>query len=207
MKKLNKAFYTRDTLTVAKELLGKYLAVNNDEEKMIVKIVETEAYIGPIDKACHTYNNRRTKRTEIMYSSGGYAYIYQIYGMYFCLNVVTENEDAGTAVLIRAGEPIKGVERMAVNRFSKKLNELSKKEILNLTNGPGKLCRALGLDKRQNGSSLLGKELFIFAEDVEEPFQIALSKRIGIDYAEEARDYEWRFYIKDNPYVSVKTNK
>lgn len=207
MKKLNKAFYTRDTLTVAKELLGKYLAVNNDEEKMIVKIVETEAYIGPIDKACHTYNNRRTKRTEIMYSSGGYAYIYQIYGMYFCLNVVTENEDAGTAVLIRAGEPIKGVERMAVNRFSKKLNELSKKEILNLTNGPGKLCRALGLDKCQNGSSLLGKELFIFAEDVEEPFQIALSKRIGIDYAEEARDYEWRFYIKDNPYVSVKTNK
>lgn len=206
MKKLNKAFYTRDTLTVAKELLGKYLVVNNDEEKMVVKIVETEAYIGPIDKACHTYNNRRTKRTEIMYSSGGYAYIYQIYGMYFCLNVVTENEDAGTAVLIRAGEPIKGVERMAVNRFSKNLDELSKKEVLNLTNGPGKLCRALGLDKRQNGSSLLEKELFIFAEDVEEPFQIAVSKRIGIDYAEEAKDYEWRFYIKNNPFVSVKAN-
>lgn len=204
MKKLNKSFYTRDTLIVAKELLGKFLVVNNGNQKIIVKIVETEAYKGPIDKACHTFNNRRTKRTEIMYSSGGCAYIYQIYGMYFCLNVVTENKEVGTAVLIRAGEPIKGIEKMASNRFSKQLSNLSKKEIQNLTNGPGKLCKALGLDKLQNGSNLMENELFICKKNIDEPMQIVSTKRIGIDYAEEAKDFEWRFYIKDNPYVSVK---
>lgn len=204
MYKLEKDFYIRDTLTVAKELLGKYLVVYQEDKKMVVKIVETEGYIGPIDKASHTYNNRRTKRTQVMYYSGGYVYIYQIYGLYFCLNIVTEDETAGTAVLIRGGEPIEGLEKMAVNRYAKAYHDLSNKEKKNLTNGPGKLCRALGLDKKRNGESLMDDHIYICKTDSDEKAEIVSGKRVNIDYAEEAKDYDWRFYIKNNKFVSKK---
>lgn len=202
MKKLDQSFYTKNTLVVAKALLGKYLYLNKDGKQLIAKIVETEAYIGPIDKACHTYNGKRTTRTDVMYKGGGYVYIYQIYGMYYCLNVVTEDDTVGTAVLIRAVEPIEGTEYMALNRYSRNINELSRKELINLTNGPGKLCMALGLDKRANGDSLLGEHFYIFSEDANKEIEVMSTKRININYAEEAKDFEWRFYIKNNPYVS-----
>lgn len=204
MVKLEKEFYTRDTLDVAKDLLGKYLVVDQKDKKMIVRIVETEGYIGPIDKASHTYNNRRTKRTEVMYYSGGHVYIYQIYGLYFCLNIVTEDETVGTAVLIRGGEPIEGLEQMAVNRYDKGYNELSNKEKKNLTNGPGKLCKALALDKTRNGESLLNDEIYICEMIPDEKIEMIHTKRVNIDYAEEAKDYNWRFYIKNNKFVSKK---
>lgn len=203
MKKLAVNFYRKDTLTVAKALLGKYLTVRtDDDEELVVRIVETEAYIGPHDRACHTYGGRRTERTEIMYRHGGYTYIYQIYGMYYCLNIVTEDDTAGTAVLIRAAEPVSGFDIMAYNRYKLSFAELSRKQQINIANGPGKLCRALNLTKSSNGIDLTGNKIFI-SEDEEEPeYEIASAKRIGIDYAGEAKDFEWRFYIKGSLCVS-----
>ncbi len=204
MEKLKKTFYTRDTILVAKKLLGKYLAVRNINGEMIVRIVETEGYKGPGDKACHAYNNRLTKRTEVMYCCGGCAYIYQIYGMHYCLNVVTEKKGVGTAVLIRSAEPVKGLNLMSFNRYNKQWNQLSDKEKNNITNGPGKLCKALGIDKNFNGESFLGEVISIYRFRDENDFEIETSKRINIDYSEEARDFMWRFYIRGNPYVSKK---
>ncbi len=204
MKKLDKSFYLQDTLTVAKELLGKYLYICMDTTPMIGRIVETEAYIGPDDKACHAYNGRRTSRTEVMYKNGGHAYIYQIYGMYFCLNIVTGDNTAGTGVLIRGLEPIAGMEQMAENRYNKEWDQLSVKEIKNMTNGPGKLCKALNIDKKYNGKDLLGKEIYICEWDKTDKFVISSGKRINIGYAEEYKDVNWRFFIENNSYVSKK---
>ncbi len=204
MEKLEKEFYVRDTITVAKELIGKYLAVKCFDEEMIVRIVETEGYIGPGDKACHAYNNRRTKRTETMYCSGGCAYVYQIYGMHYCFNVVTEKKGVGTAVLIRSAEPIKGLSRMSYNRYNKKWDQLNDREKMNMVNGPGKLCKALRLDKSFNGESLFGNRISIFEIRNNNDFEIEASRRVNIEYSEEARDFMWRFYIKENPYVSKK---
>lgn len=202
MKKLSRSFYTRDTLIVAKELLGKILVYKYKGKILTGRIVETEGYIGPIDKAAHTYNNRKTKRTEIMFSKGGYAYVYIIYGMYYCLNVVTEKEGVGTAVLIRAIEPLKGKEYMALNRYNEDLAILNNKKKINLTNGPGKLCKAFNITKENNGMDLTSSELCICKEEIEEEYEIIKSKRININYAEEAKDFEWRFFIKGNSYVS-----
>lgn len=204
MKKLDQSFYLQDTLTVAKQLLGKYLNICSEGKHMIGKIVETEAYIGPQDKACHCYNDRRTPRTEVMYKRGGYAYIYQIYGMYFCLNIVTENNTVGTAVLIRGVEPISGMEHMSINRYNKKWDELSKKEIKNLSNGPGKLCQAFNIDKKYNGKTLLENEIYICDPETNDSYNIISSKRININYAEEYKDVEWRFYIENNKCISKK---
>ncbi|MCX7904366.1 MAG: DNA-3-methyladenine glycosylase [Caloramator sp.] len=198
--KLPVDFYSRDTITVAKELLGKLLVRNINGNKLVGKIVEVEAYLGPIDKACHSYNFRRTQRNEVMYGPPGIAYVYFIYGMYYCLNFVTEKEGMPCAVLIRALEPIEGFDIMALNRFGKTYSELTKSQKRNLTNGPGKLCRAFNIDKALNGHSLLSDEIYVL--DNQEDFEIVAGKRIGIDYAEEAKDFEWRFFIKGNPYVS-----
>lgn len=198
--KLPVEFYSRDTITVAKDLLGKLLVRNINGNKLVGKIVEVEAYLGPIDKACHSYNFRRTQRNEVMYGQPGIAYVYFIYGMYYCLNFVTEKEGMPCAVLIRALEPIEGFDIMALNRFGKTYNELTKSQKRNLTNGPGKLCRAFNIDKALNGHSLLSDEIYVL--DNQEDFEIVAGKRIGIDYAEEAKDFEWRFFIKGNPYVS-----
>ncbi|KRQ86102.1 putative 3-methyladenine DNA glycosylase [Caloramator mitchellensis] len=199
--KLPFEFYDRDTLEVAKDLLGKKLVRKIGKDLLIGKIVEVEAYIGPIDKACHSYNFKKTKRNEVMFGPPGTAYIYFIYGMYHCLNIVTETEGMPCAVLVRAVEPLQGLDLLTQNRFGKKYNELNPLQRKNLTNSPGKLCKAFSIDKILNGISLLGDELYILDND--ESFEIMSDKRIGIDYAEEAKDFEWRFFIKNNPFVSV----
>lgn len=201
--KLHREFYNRDTLQVSKELLGKVLVVNNNNILCKGKIVEVEAYMGPMDKAAHSYNNRRTKRTEIMYGKPGFSYVYFIYGLYYCMNVVTREEGVPQAVLIRAVEPIAGFEDMSLRRFKKAYSELSNREKINITNGPSKLCSAMGIGRELNGLDLLGDIIYI-EDGKEENFKMVTAKRVGIDYAEEAKDYPWRFYIEDNKYVSKK---
>ncbi|AYF53262.1 DNA-3-methyladenine glycosylase [Clostridium novyi] len=202
MDKLNKEFYRRDTIQVAKDLLGKYIVINEDNEKIIAKIVEVEAYLGINDKAAHSYGGRRTERTKVMYEDGGCVYVFQIYGMYNCLNIVTSHKEVPQAVLIRAVEPISNIDKFSFNRFKKKFNELTKYQQKNITNGPGKLCMAMNITKEFNGEDLSLDRIYIL--DNKEEFQVVSSKRIGIDYAEEAKDYLLRFYIKDNKYVSKK---
>ncbi|CUH97529.1 putative 3-methyladenine DNA glycosylase [Propionispora sp. 2/2-37] len=203
MKTLDRDFYNRDSLIVAKELLGKVLVREINGQKIFVKIVETEAYMGITDKAAHSYGGRRTPRVEVMYGGPGVSYVFLVYGMYYCFNIVTREKGNPQAVLIRAAEPVEGFDLMAQHRFKKTCSQLIKSQIKGLTNGPGKLCRALLIDKSLNGEDLCGNTLYV--EDGEnEKFNIVSSTRIGVDYAEEAKDYPWRFYIEDNPYVSVK---
>ena len=202
--KLDRKFYKKNAIDLSKELLCKYLMHNTNGDTLIGKIVETEAYMGFHDKGAHTYNGRRTARTEVMYGEEGHAYIYIIYGMYHCLNVVAAEKEIAQAVLIRALEPIEGFEKMALHRYGKPISELEKKQILNLTNGPGKLCKAFNITKNMNGEDLTNNMLYICEKKgFKERFDIIETKRIGIDYAEEAKDYLWRFYIKGNEYVSV----
>lgn len=203
MRKLSREFYNRDSILVAQELLGKVLVHQVGGQRLAARIVETEAYMGVTDKAAHSYGGRRTARVEVMYGKPGLTYVFFIYGMYHCFNVVTREEGNPQAVLVRALEPVEGIEQMAQNRFAKPYEQLSKAQLKGLTNGPGKLCRALTIDKSCNGEDLCGSTLYL-EEDSPNPFEMVVSKRVGIDYAEEAKDYLWRFYIKDNPYVSVK---
>ena len=203
--KLTKAFYDRDTCQVARDLLGKYLVRLQNGIPLVLRITETEAYIGRCDKACHAYNYRRTQRTETLFAPPGTAYIYLIYGMHHCLNFVTEPEGEPAAVLIRGGEVRGGLDFISRNRFGKEPEALSAYQKKNFLNGPGKLCKALALTREQNGMSLLGDELFVCdsLDDVglstppedREPLNIQVSKRIGIDYAEEAVDFPWRYLI------------
>ncbi|AEB75597.1 3-methyladenine DNA glycosylase [Clostridium botulinum] len=202
MNKLNHKFYKRNTIEVAKELLGKYIVIDEKNEKMIAKIVEVEAYLGINDKAAHSYGGRKTERTKVMYEDGGCVYIFRIYGMYNCLNIVTSHKEIPEAVLIRAVEPISNIDKFILNRFKKSFNELTKYQQKNITNGPGKLCIAMNITKELNGEDLTLDKIYIL--DNKEEFEIVSSQRIGIDYAEEAKDYLLRFYIKDNKYVSKK---
>lgn len=201
---IDKDFYDKSALDVAKELLGKVLVREVDGKILKGKIVETEAYIGAIDKACHAYNGRRTKRTEILYEDAGVSYIYFIYGLYHCFNVVTNKKDVAEAVLIRALEPINEFDYISKIRYDKKYDQLTKTQLKNLTNGPSKLCLAYLLNKDLNAVKLYEKGAVYITDGNSENFEIVESKRIGIDYAEEAKDFLWRFYIKDNKYVSKK---
>ena len=196
MKKLSRDFYARDTLTVARELLGKHLVRVVDGIPLTLRITETEAYIGRMDKACHAYGGKRTQRTETLFAPPGTVYIYLIYGMYHCLNFVTEAEGEPAAVLLRAGEPVTQEDRdaLALRRFGCLAEGMSAYQRKNFLNGPGKLCKALDLTKAQNGLSLLGDTLFVL-EAGETPGPIHVGKRIGIDYAQEAADFPWRFYL------------
>ncbi|OPJ59395.1 DNA-3-methyladenine glycosylase [Clostridium oryzae] len=203
MKLLDREFYNRDTVIVAKELLGKVLVHEVNSQRISAKIVEAEAYMGVNDKAAHSYGGRRTARVEAMYGKPGTSYVFIIYGMYNCFNVVTREEGNPQAVLIRAAEPVEGLDIMAENRFKETYNQLTKSQIKGLTNGPGKLCGALLIDRSLNGEDLCGNKLYL-EEGENEKFNIISSKRVGIDYAEEAKDYPWRFYIENNKYVSVK---
>lgn len=203
MKTLNRGFYNRDSITVAKELLGKMLVHETGGKRISARIVETEAYMGVIDKAAHSYGGKRTPRVEVMYGEPGHSYVYLIYGMYHCFNMVTGPQGVPQAVLIRALEPVEGLDLMAYNRYQKPYGELNKKQITGLTSGPGKLCRALLIDKELNGEDLCGSRLYV-EEGETNGLSIVESRRVGIDYAEEARDFLWRFYIEGNPYVSVK---
>ncbi len=202
MQKLKRNFYERDSITLARELLGKYIIHNINGEELIGKIVETEAYMGPEDKAAHSYNNRRTPRTEIMYGPAGYAYIFKIYGMYNCMNVVAAHVDEPQAVLVRAIEPTSDLNKISIRRYGKGYDELKRRQIISLSNGPGKLCLALGIDMANYGDDLCEDRLYIAEGNREEKFEIVTSKRINIDYAEEAIHYPWRFYIKGNKFVS-----
>lgn len=202
--KLEREFYSRPTLDVAKDLLGKNLIHHINGKRLMGKIVEAEAYIGTVDKAAHSYN-KRTKRNEVMFGPPGHAYVYIIYGVYNCMNVVTQAEEEGTAVLIRAVEPIENIETMALNRYDEPIENLRKRQILGLTNGPGKLCIAMGVTNRaNNGMDLCGDTLWIEEASENETFEIVATTRVNIDYAEEAIHFPWRFYIKDNPFVSKK---
>lgn len=203
MKMLDREFYNRDSLIVAKELLGKVLVHEINGQRISAKIVETEAYMGVSDKAAHSYGGRRTPRVEVMYGRPGLSYVFFIYGMHNCFNIVTQEEGNPQAVLIRAVEPVEGLDLMAQNRFGKAYNQLSKSQLKSLTNGPGKLCQALAIDRSLNGEDLCGGRLYVREGEPEE-LNIVSAKRIGIDYAEEAKDYLWRFYINDNKFVSVK---
>lgn len=194
MKKLGRDFFDRDTLEVARDLLGKYLVRMWDGTPLVGRITETEAYIGRCDKACHAYGYRRTPRTETLFAPPGTAYIYLIYGMYHCLNFVTEAEGEPAAILLRGLEPAEGVTLMSLNRYSKLPGELTPYQKKHFLDGPGKLCKALALTRAQNGLDLCGEELFLL-DGGEAPPPFRTGPRIGIDYAEEAVHFPWRFYV------------
>ncbi len=197
--KLQRNFYSRSVLTVARDILGKTMVHTTDEGTVKGKIVEVEAYSGLCDKAAHSYKNLRTKRTEIQFKEGGYAYTYMIYGMHICMNIVTNKADVPEALLIRALEPIEGLELMKQRRGI--LNEKQ------LCNGPGKLSQAMGISMENYGDDLCGESFYLDDTQNISEENIVRTKRINIDYAEEAKDYLWRFYIKDNPYVSQKLKR
>ena len=195
MKTLPRSFYDRDTLEVARDLLGTYLVRRLDGAELVVRITETEAYVGAVDKACHAYGGRRTARTETLYARPGTAYVYLIYGMYHCLNFVTEPEGTAAAVLLRGVEAVAGADLMAYNRFGRAYDRLTADQRKNFLNGPGKVCRALALTRTHNGLDLTaGGELFLCAGEAPTG-EIHVGKRIGIDYAEEAVDFPWRFWL------------
>ena len=195
-KKLPREFYTRsDVLEVARDLLGKKLVVpNRNGTRVAGIIVETEAYRGPEDRASHAYGGRRTNRTETMYGPGGTAYVYFVYGMYNQFNVVTNVENVPHAILVRALEPVEGIEVMRERRHGQPDR--------NLTNGPGKLCIAMGIDRKLDRADLLGNDVWVEGGEKIPPRRIASGPRIGIDYAQEWIDKPWRFWVKDNSFVS-----
>jgi len=181
MPKLPRSFYDRDTIRVARDLLGKRLVYQSRGVKRVAKIVEVEAYLGPHDLAAHSAKGL-TERTRVMFGPPGHAYVYLIYGMYHCLNVVTEREGHASAVLLRAVEPVENVEGR--------------------TCGPGLLCRAMHIDRRLNAHDLLSDNLFIAAPENAGSFTIVKRPRIGVDYAKHWARRHLRFYIKGNPFVS-----
>ncbi|MGI1660492.1 MAG: DNA-3-methyladenine glycosylase [Desulfitobacterium sp.] len=203
MKKLDREFYNRDSIIVAKELLGKVLVHEIGGQRISAKIVEAEAYMGFEDKAAHSYGGKRTPRIEVMYGDPGFSYIFTIYGMHCCFNIVTKEKGNPQAVLIRAAEPVEGTDWMAQRRFGMSYEQLTKSQRRGLTSGPGKLCGALSIDRSFNGIDLCGNKVY-FEEGKNERFKIIITKRVRVDHAEEAKDYPWRFYIEDNEYVSVK---
>jgi DNA-3-methyladenine glycosylase len=196
MNKLPRDFYTRyDVLEAARDLLGKKLVVpNRNGSRVAGIIVETEAYRGPEDRASHAYNGRRTARTETMYGIGGMAYVYFVYGMYNQFNVVTNVEGVPHAILVRALEPIEGLDIMRRRRRGRSEYEL--------TSGPGRLCLALGIDRKLDKADLLGGRVWIEAGASISSRQIARGPRVGIDYAEKWATKPWRFWVRDNPFVS-----
>lgn len=198
LKILPRKFYTRDVKAVAKDLLGKILVKKDGNSILAGKIVEVEAYDGKIDQAAHTFIGK-TKRNQIMFNEGGYFYVYFTYGTHYCCNVVTGKKNHGTAVLIRAIEPVKGVKKMIKNRYGRDL--LNEKERFNLTSGPGKVCQAMGINKSHYGADLTDDTIFIMDSQKIQKDMIVITKRVGI---KKSIELPWRFYIKDNPYVSKK---
>ncbi|HEY7871008.1 MAG TPA: DNA-3-methyladenine glycosylase [Methylomirabilota bacterium] len=194
--KLPRAFYTgADVVALARRLLGTRLVVPaRDGRRVSGIIVETEAYRGPEDRASHAYGGRRTRRTETMYARGGTAYVYFVYGMYHQFNVVTGVADVPHAVLVRALQPIEGLDLMRRRRGGGADQTL--------TSGPGKLCLALGIDRRLDGADLLGDRVWIERGRRVSSASVACGPRIGIDYAAEWVRQPWRFWLRGNPFVS-----
>ncbi len=200
-KKLPLAFYRRDdVLTVARELLGQVLVTHFNGQRTSGIIVETEAYNGVADKAAHSYNGRRTARTEVMYRAGGVAYVYLCYGLHQMFNVVTGSANDPKAVLIRALEPLEGVGQMMLRRKKQK-------EDNTLTRGPGSLAQAMGIHVQHTGAPLTGSDIFIArGEQTVSPNEIVTSPRIGVDYAGADALLPYRFFVRGNKYVSGKRN-
>ncbi len=194
--KLGKHFFTgEDTLRIARDLLGKLMVVpETSGNRVSGMIVETEAYLGVEDKAAHSYGGRRTARNEVTYGPGGFAYVFFVYGMYYQLNFVTGPSDHPHVVLIRAVEPVEGIEIMRVRRGA--MNDK------NLTSGPGKLCIAFGIDRSLNEADLTDDEIWLENYRSFNNDQISAGKRIGIDYAAEYAAKPWRFWVNENIYVS-----
>jgi DNA-3-methyladenine glycosylase len=190
--KLPRSFYEQTTIDVAKQLLGKYLVRRHPEGNVVGRVVETEAYIGPQDLACHA-SKGRTARTEVMFGPAGHAYVYFIYGFYNMLNLVTEVKGYPAAVLIRAAEPVDGIELMKTRRQNGALR--------NLASGPGKLCQAFAVDRSLNGADLRGNVLYL--EDRGEPVpKFRATPRIGVDYAGKWKAKPYRFLVRDSEFVS-----
>ncbi|MDQ0206098.1 DNA-3-methyladenine glycosylase [Alkalicoccobacillus murimartini] len=191
-KKLNQAFYEQPTLMLAKQLLGTLLVHESDEGTTIGRIVETEAYLGIEDQAAHSFGGRRTKRTEIMFGAPGVVYTYVMHT--HCLfNIVSNRENVPEAVLIRAIEPVQGEDLMVKRRGAERQGRV-------LTNGPGKLTKAMGITMAHYGQTLNEGSLYVIEGDL--PSDISVGKRIGIDNSGDARDYPYRFWETGNSYVS-----
>lgn len=201
MKKLPRAFYLGDTVSIARALLGCVLWRRLDDgELLAARIVETEAYLGANDLASHARRGLRSPRNESMYLEGGHAYVYFTYGMHWCMNVVTQEADLAEAVLLRAAEPVRGVEAMRARRPKAKKDH-------ELMNGPGKLCMALDIDRRLDGASLRGDQLWLTARDIAVAEEdVAVSPRIGIDNSGDAAAWPLRFFLRGNRHVSAYRN-
>jgi DNA-3-methyladenine glycosylase len=199
MKKLDIAFYDRpNVVKIAKELIGKIIVTQFNGAKTSGRIVETEAYAGEIDRASHAWGGRKTNRTSIMYGHGGNAYVYLIYGIHHLFNIVTNSKDIPHAILVRAIEPMEGIETMLERTGKQKLDHT-------LTRGPGNVSKALGIFTKHTGLSLLGKEIFIAQDKFVVPKkEIIATPRIGVDYAGKDAELLYRFVLKGNPYVSGK---
>ncbi len=196
--KINNNLYSLDAVDLGKKFLGKILVRKINGLEIEAKIVEVEAYNGINDKANHAFGGLKTTRTEPMFMEGGHVYVFLIYGMYSCFNIVCGKENDPHAVLIRAVEPLNNLEFIKNNR------NIKSKKIADLTNGPGKLCQALMIDKSLNKIDLKSNGEIYIKDNFSDNFNIIEDKRINIDYAEEYKDKLWRFYIKENPFVSVK---
>lgn len=203
--RLERDFYTRNTILVARELLGKILVYQSKDQLYKGKIVEVEAYINAHDDAAH-FSKGITDRTRVVAEEGGHIYMYTIYGMYECFNVIAEKKGVHGGVLIRGIEPLNGIEKMYENRYKKPFNDPPRRELINISNGPAKFVMAYGINKADFYGRDLVKDPNIWLEDNPKiPHeQIIRSPRINVDYAT-AKDYLLRFNIKDNPYVSKRT--
>ena len=191
------SFYRRPAEAVARDLLGRYLVRELDGARLVLRLVETEAYLGAPDRASHAWGGRRTPRNASLYLPGGHAYVYFIYGMHWCLNAVTGKEDIGSAVLLRAGEPVAGEERMIENRVWARPPRAG-----DLAGGPGKLCQALAIDRALDGARLDCPPLFITRGDPVPEEDVATGPRIGVDYAGEAAAWPLRFAVRGCGHVS-----
>jgi DNA-3-methyladenine glycosylase len=195
--KLTRAFYERDPLVVSKDLLGKLIVRKMGRAKIVGEIVETEAYIGPYDKASHVYGNRKTSRTLVQFKKRGCAYIFRVYGIHYCFCIVVGPPYVPAVTLIRAVRPVTGIDIIRQNR---NLNAQASLHLL--SNGPAKFCQGFRITDQFNGIDLTSSNELFLCEGEKLSFQICQSARIGIDYAEEFKDMPWRFYIKNSKFVS-----
>ena len=205
--KLSRKFYQReDTLQIARDLLGKLLVIPDETGRRISgMIVETEAYCGVDDRAAHSHGGRRTPRNEVMYGPGGHVYVFFVYGMFYLFNIVTGPPERPHAILIRAVEPVEGIDIMRGRRHQKSepgAIATGSSADKNLTSGPGKLCIALAIDRDLNAEDLGGKRVWLEDHQTFPTNRIAVGKRIGIDYAQEDADKPWRFWVRGNAFVS-----
>ena len=191
---MDRDFYQQGALVLAPKLLGKLLCRKTEAGLAAGMIVEVEAYVGPEDDGAHSFGGRWTERTAIQYGPGGYAYVSGIYGMHWCFNVVCGGVEQPEVVLVRALEPVKGLELMGGRRGTGETRQLC--------SGPGKLCQAMGITKADYGLDLCGDTLWLEEYRAFSPGQIAFSPRVNIDYAEHYKDKLWRFFLKENEYVS-----